>query len=128
VAGRGGIEWNADTLSAKLLASNGKALSYLTKTTAYNSLAAEGWSKKNAPWRDRSSNARNSLSSVYRAGLFGGSSKFEIDIAHGMYYGIFLELKNGGRYSIIDKTVAHQGPIFMRMADKVIQRMFGGGA
>ncbi|MBT9137203.1 MAG: hypothetical protein DDT34_02290 [Firmicutes bacterium] len=61
----------------------------------------EGRAKKNAPWQDRSSNARN--------GLFGTvevrGDVIYIRVAHSMEYGIFLELANDGRFAILKPTV-----------------------
>ncbi|MBT9157006.1 MAG: hypothetical protein DDT37_02011 [Firmicutes bacterium] len=62
----------------------------------------EGRVKKNAPWTDRTSNARN--------GLFGSTEvrgdTVYIRVAHSMEYGVFLELANDGRFAILKPTVS----------------------
>lgn len=61
----------------------------------------EGRAKKNAPWTDRTGNARN--------GLFGNVSVSKdeavIVLGHSMEYGVFLELANDGRYAILQPTI-----------------------
>lgn len=57
----------------------------------------ENFAKKSATWTDRTSNARNSIN---------GYSENEKDIMRmylsiGMFYGVYLELSNGGKYRII---------------------------
>ncbi len=58
--------------------------------------------KQNAPWTDRTSNARN--------GLFGSTAvegnQVFIRVAHSMEYGVFLELANDGRFAILKPTVS----------------------
>lgn len=58
-------------------------------------------SKRTAPWRDRTGNARRSIHSEVHQSI--GS----IILAHGIgvYYGKYLELSNGGKYRVIGPTV-----------------------
>lgn len=61
----------------------------------------EGIMKSNAPWTDRTANARN--------GLFGstaieGNTIF-IRCGHSVEYGVFLELANEGRFAIVKPTL-----------------------
>lgn len=62
---------------------------------------AENWMKQSAPWMDRTGNARQSL-----------HVKTEIDLPmirlvldHGMWYGVFLEFANAGRYAVVGPAV-----------------------
>ncbi|MGV8164644.1 MAG: hypothetical protein ACLKAK_07290 [Alkaliphilus sp.] len=61
----------------------------------------EGRAKTNAPWTDRTNNAR--------AGLYGSaelrSEEVIIKLGHSMEYGIFLELARDGRYAILKPTI-----------------------
>ncbi len=61
----------------------------------------EGRAKRNAPWTDRTSNARN--------GLFGSTAiegnQVFIRVAHSMEYGVFLELGYDGRFAILKPTI-----------------------
>jgi hypothetical protein len=61
---------------------------------------AQNTSKQNAPWRDRTGNARNSIFGV-------GVKEDRIRAYHGigMFYGVFLELSFQGRYRVIWPTM-----------------------
>lgn len=68
--------------------------------------------RQNAPWTDRTGDART--------GLFGFNEKvpgrMRITVSHGekVFYGVYLELKNNGRYAIIWPTITQN-------VDKVMQ-------
>lgn len=62
----------------------------------------EAYAKTHAPWTDRTGHARQSL--------HGGVERRADDtlvlyLSHGMEYGIWLELANGGNYAILGPTV-----------------------
>lgn len=61
----------------------------------------ESYAKKNRPWTDRTGNARRSLRGYVETFLHG----IRICIAHGVYYGIHLELAHGKKYAILEPTV-----------------------
>lgn len=67
----------------------------------YGKSVLESDAKRNAPWKDRTGNARN--------GLFGGATKqgtiISTYVAHKMDYGKYLEHKNGGEYAILNPTI-----------------------
>ena len=77
-------------------------------------LRAEGeavdWMKPNAPWTDRTGNARSGLN----AHAEFPSNVFELVLAHSMWYGIFLELTNSGRYSILVPAMLYWGDELMK--------------
>ena len=77
----------------------------------------EAWMKSNAPWTDRTGNARQTLNTEVQE---VASVMIGIILAHGVDYGIFLELSNGGAYAII-------GPALDYFAPKIwadVQRLF----
>ena len=61
----------------------------------------EAEAKTNAPWIDRTSNARQGL----RGGAEFEGSDIVIYVAHTMTYGIYLELCNAGKYAILKPTI-----------------------
>lgn len=71
----------------------------------------EAWMKSNAPWKDRTGNARQTLNSEAAQDL--AFDLVAIFFRHGMEYGRFLELGNGGRYAIIGPAMDHFGPKIM---------------
>lgn len=76
----------------------------------------EQYAKANAPWTDRTGDARERLhATVEETGPIG-----TIVLAHGVDYGIWLEIANGGRYSIIPQTIDVFGPRVMRSLQNMI--------
>jgi hypothetical protein len=65
----------------------------------------EGYARTNAPWTDRTGNARNGLN----ASAFHEGERHGIILAHGVPYGIWLEVRFEGRYGIINDTIESQG-------------------
>jgi len=74
----------------------------------------EGYAKVHAPWTDRTGHARQ--------GLHGGvdirGEQLVLYLSHGVEYGIWLELKNEGKYAIVRPTVdAHLSRIRKTVID-----------
>ena len=65
----------------------------------------ESWMKANAPWVDRTGNARQSLWAV--ASREGHN--VIIEMGYGVIYAIYLEYANGGRYSVIQPALDEWG-------------------
>lgn len=66
----------------------------------------EAYAKANAPWEDRTGMAREGLTaSVYEEG-----GEIVLELAHSVDYGVYLELKDDGRYAIILPTLEALGP------------------
>lgn len=75
----------------------------------------ETWAKQNAPWTDRTANARQSLHAWVEQ---LSKDTVAIYLSHGMYYGKYLEYRfrgygtPHGRYAIIWPTIQnHLAPI-----------------
>lgn len=83
---------------------------------------AEAHMKHNAPWTDRTTNARNGLAA--RAARLGKTT-FAIILSHAVDYGIYLEL--GTRYMrkrpIILPTMDLYGPKVMAFTRKLLDRL-----
>ena len=66
----------------------------------------ETYAKQNAPWTDRTGNARQGLT----ARAVKTATAVTLYLFHSATYGIWLEVKNAGRFAIILKTLeAHYG-------------------
>lgn len=68
----------------------------------------ETWMKTNAPWEDHTGNARQTLHTEVRVMV----EQVVIVLSHGMGYGVFLELANGGKWAVI-------GPALDQFAPKI---------
>jgi len=106
-------------------------------------MQAQGMARLNAPWTDRTGNARTGL--FYAVDGFGMGSvtgdasegargkmtdsvtisgddeHLVIAVSHTVFYGKFLELKNGGNYAIILSTIEQNLPDL----EVLIQRAYG---
>lgn len=91
----------------------------------------ERWMKHNAPWHDRTSNARNGLTA--RAAKLG-KGLYAIILSHSVDYGIYLE--RGTRYMrarpVIQPAIAIYSPKVMafltKLMDRLDKQVGGGGA
>lgn len=80
---------------------------------------AEQWLKDNAPWQDRTGDARRGLSvTVNEAPSVLAELVFSHDPA--LDYTIWLEVANGGKYAIIARAIDYWGPILMRDIQRII--------
>lgn len=78
----------------------------------------EAWMKANAPWEDRTGNARQTLwSDVFDL----ANRAVGVILAHGVDYGIFLELANAGRYAIIAPAIDHFGPLIWQDVQRMMR-------
>lgn len=69
----------------------------------------QAWMQENAPWDDRTGNARQTLWTEFHAAF----ESMSITFGHGVEYGWWLEMANAGRYSIIMPALDHWKPIIM---------------
>lgn len=75
------------------------------------SVEIEAWMKANATWQDRTGDARREL----RAEIIDVSGKaVTILLRHGVDYGLWLEVANGGRYAILTRALDHWAPMIWR--------------
>lgn len=83
--------------------------------------AAEGTAlmKTTAPWTDRTGAARTGLHTS--TGKRGDAHV--ITFAHAVYYGIFLEVCNSGKYQVIMPSVQEQGAQAMKDLDGLMRRL-----
>lgn len=67
----------------------------------------ETWLKQNAPWEDKTGNARQGLRAEVQKLVQDVTS---IVLDHGVDYGVWLELKYQGRYAIIQPALDYWTP------------------
>lgn len=70
------------------------------------------YAKSSHPWRNRTGAAEAGLNvTVEQSG-----STITLHISHGVYYGIYLEGRWGGRWGVIPATISMGGPLVMAAA------------
>lgn len=65
---------------------------------------AETYMKSSHPWRNRTGNAEAGLHAKLQSGSKAGWVQ-EIELSHGVYYGVYLEFSMGRRFAIIEPTM-----------------------
>lgn len=114
----GGIVMDRNTLKTGVQKFRRDLISAVGAATAYEAQRGQDWMRANAPWTDRTSNARN--------GLFATSSTmpngWRITMYHTMPYGVFLELSRDGRFQIIVPAIRHTGDELMKVLRNIMER------
>lgn len=117
------VVWDDRALYNRLRTFNARADRFITAATAYHATRAVAYARANAPWTDRTTNARN--------GLFARAERdapvYRIIIGHSVPYGVWLEVRWSGRYQILRPTVDHEAPEVMKTASQLFARMQRGG-
>lgn len=72
--------------------------------------------KTNAPWTDRTTNARDGLQSE----VVISTNRVAIVLYHTMPYGVFLETRWGGKFGIIRDTVQIFAPKYVETVGKLM--------
>ena len=108
---RGGqnVQWVSDTITPKLALFDPIVSAAVTATLGVSAARMEAHAKQNASWEDQTGNARNGLTASVQA----APPVWRIILAHGVPYGIWLEVRWSGRYAIIAPTLQHEGPRLM---------------
>jgi hypothetical protein len=74
--------------------------------------------KANAPWTDRTGNARQALYTAVEV----VNSMVELIMSHGVEYGIFLELKNAGHFAIVNPALDYFAPKIWQDVRELVSR------
>lgn len=90
-------------------------------TLAYYEPQIENYARLNAPWKDRTTNARNGL--IAQSGKQG--SEYYIVLAHRVPYGIWLEVRWSGKYAIIMPTINEFSPKVIATTNKILEKFRG---
>lgn len=77
----------------------------------------EQWAKDNAPWQDKTGEARRGLKAEV---LESPGVLAEIVLSHSAPHGIWLEIANGGKYAIIAKAIDVQSVEFMKDIQRIM--------
>jgi hypothetical protein len=78
----------------------------------------QNWMRENAVWTDRTGNARQSLHTAVEV----LATQIAIHLAHGVTYGVSLELRNSGRYAIIGPALDEFAPVIWQDVKRLLGR------
>lgn len=108
------VEFNSRNLSKSIKAIDNKVNQRIATVMQYEAAYTVGWLKKNAPWTDDTAAARTGLTAI----ALSRGRTHEILMAYSVYYGIWLEVANSGRYAVIT-------PAMRIVGEKVMSDMKG---
>lgn len=116
----GAFTWDDQALVAVIDTINPIMDRAISAAMSFHATRAVSYARQNAPWTDRTGNARNGLFAI----ASGGGGKYRIDIGHSVPYGVWLEVRWNGRYQIIRPTVEHEGAEVMRTVAQIFRSVF----
>lgn len=108
---------------------------FLDGLIAESSVEGTAYMKGHARWRDNTGNRKDRVPGAARASLHAYPTKSplrfdhahkEITFAHGVWYGIFLEAKQHGKFAIIMQAVRATGESFMAKLTGSLRAVAGG--
>lgn len=110
---------NPTDLAEKVIAFDPKFRTAANGVVLYHEPVATAHMKEKAPWTDRTGNARAGLHTTHEI----TDEYAQLTMAHSVYYGIFLEVCNSGKYAIIAPTVEYIGKLILERLDHLFARM-----
>jgi len=113
------VQWTGMDSMFKRMEEYADKVHFAMKSVAdYFKAVFEQYAKENAPWTDRTGNARQTLHGWVEK---LSNDTVELYLSHGVEYGLALETRFGGVYGIVWDTIqAHLEPI-----RKMLQGIFG---
>lgn len=79
----------------------------------------EAAAKKNRPWTDRTTNARDSL----KGGTEPMDTGIRITLEGGMSYSVYLEFAHEKKYAVIYPTLKEEAPAAMQGLRRLLERL-----
>ena len=86
----------------------------------FEATRGESYMRTNASWTDRTGNARAGLHTTTE---HHPMERHSIIFAHGVSYGIWLEVSHDGKYAIIPQSLQHIGAEVMALISTVLGRL-----
>lgn len=114
------IDYNSSTLSRNLDRMAERLGAVILMYSATKAQEIQYKMKVNRPWTDRTGMAKALLSAKVSQ---PDKNTIRITLAHGVSYGIWLELAHGKNYAIIEPTIREEGPRIVEDLDNLMSRL-----
>lgn len=114
-----GFKMDSSSLQAGLEGLMSKSEAAVDMYVSTAALKLQNHMKANRRWTDRTGQARQRLTGKSER----TSTGYRIVLAHGVDYGIWLELAREKKYAIIQPTILVKGPEVMEGFKKLIERL-----
>lgn len=109
--------YGVDNIQNKLRQLENNTRRNLERRVELTTAQAEQSAKNDAPWTDRTGNARRSIN----GSTITTRDMITAYLSIGVYYGKYLELSNVGKYRIIEPTVQQYRPKYLRNLNGILQ-------
>jgi len=116
----GSFVWTLDTLRPNLAVVPARVEKIIVGAIELNADRGLAFARKTAPWTDRTTNARNGLFTKTTHDPF---KEHRIIISHSVPYGIWLEIRQQGKYAVIVPTLKKMGADTMKTIAKGLERL-----
>ncbi len=115
-----GITFDFSDFESKMNGLNDKVDAAVNMLASTDAAELASYMKSNRPWTDRTGMAKANLSATVSK-----PSKHEIRItlAHGVYYGIWLEFAHGKKYAILQPTLNTKGKEVINDFEKLVKKV-----
>ena len=114
-----GFQFDPSDMLDKLSQAATKSEAAIAMYAQNGALALQNYAREHRPWTDRTGHARQRLTgSVARV-----SEGYQITLAHGVDYGIWLELAHEKKYAIIQPTIKAKSPEILSGFNKLLERL-----
>ncbi len=120
------VTFKPGSLGRNLKTFNGDIGALVAATVDYRTDRSVSYMKTNAPWTDRTGNARQTLAAHAIHEFSGAYALHEIHLYGGVPYQIWLETRWSGRYAIISKAVKYQGLALMNQLRGLMAKLSRG--
>lgn len=114
------LDYNGSTLKKNLDKMSTKLGAVILMYAATKAKKIQSTMQQNRPWTDRTGLAKARLSAMVSQ---PSESIIRITLAHGVDYGIWLELAHGKNYAIIAPTVKEEGPRLISDLDNLMSKL-----
>lgn len=114
-----GIKWDASGLLNGLSEFSTKADAAMWMYVQTGATKMQNYTKKNRPWTDRTGAARQRLTGTPMTIPSG----YRIRLAHGVDYGVYLELAHEKKYAIINPTIQSEGPEIVKGFQNLMEKL-----
>lgn len=114
------VEFTKDTLTPGLKGLDGTMKRNIYQVLRFHEPKISSRAKSNAPWTDRTGNARNGLSATTRK---ESENVYALILYHTVSYGIWLEVARAGKYAIIMPTIYAQIPEIVASLQRLLERV-----
>lgn len=101
------FKFDKSMLEGGLLDFENKAQVAIRMYAEQSALELQNYARKTARWTDRTGHARQRLT----GDVLVASNGYKLRLAHGVDYGIWLELANEKRFAIIPETIEQVGTL-----------------